>query len=933
MPEITSRPQEDPGRPAPKGSDRTRRSAWHRNASAPVSVWLVALLAVVIGGHWIPQQRWLLVHMVTLGVATTSILVWGQYFTESILHEKLAEPDRKRQVWRIRILNLGVLACCVGMVPSWPWVVVAGATVVGLAMCWYALDLGLQVRRALPGRFDATVRFYSVAACLLPLGAIAGAVMAFSPEEPWRTRLLMAHQGLNIMGFVGLTAVGTLVTLWPTVLRTKMQPSQDRNGKRALWIMCAAVLVMTTGSLGGWWWLEAAGVIAELAGLCVIGVDLVRCAIRKPPRDFPGYSMGAAIIWFAIWLGWLAATILAKRDHLLQEDVTALTVPVVLGFLLQLLLGAMSYLMPMVMGGGPAIVRATNAKMHTLGALRAVLTNAGLVIWALATGVWTGRIGLGLAILGLAGFLPAMVAMVKTGVTMLRAKAAGKTSPAPADGRSDHSREGGSGAPEPGKAPRASDMRTPSARPSPSASAGHSSPLPPTGHPVPAPTAPPSRRSFAEAAIGLGAALGAVAVGRRLDGASSDPASSSGSAAATGRTTTVTISMKDMHYHPSSVEVPAGNRLVVQLHNADPEQTHDLYFASGAASRRLAPGQSQTVDAGVITAPTQGWCTIVGHRSMGMELEVTVGGVTAAQNGSTAASTRRRIDLTKAPGTGFRTRDARLPALLAGREHALTLTVTESTQEVAPGTTIHAMTYNGRVMGPAIHARIGDTMDVHLVNRGTMGHSIDFHAGTVSPNAVMRTISPGASLDYRFALHRSGIWLYHCSTIPMSSHIAAGMYGAVVVPPHDLARADREYLLVQAETYLDAANGKEVDAGKIAAETPDLTMFNGHANQYVFTPLAARVGERVRIWVLAAGPSRGISFHVVGTQFDTVFKEGAYLLRPDNAEGGGAQALDLASAQGGFVEMVFEEPGRYTFVNHSFVEMERGARGLIEVTS
>jgi nitrite reductase (NO-forming) len=72
---------------------------------------------------------------------------------------------------------------------------------------------------------------------------------------------------------------------------------------------------------------------------------------------------------------------------------------------------------------------------------------------------------------------------------------------------------------------------------------------------------------------------------------------------------------------------------------------------------------------------------------------------------------------------------------------------------------------------------------------------------------------------------------------------------------------------------------------------------------------------------------------VVGTQFDTVFKEGAYLLRPDNAEGGGAQALDLASAQGGFVEMVFEEPGRYTFVNHSFVEMERGARGLIEVIS
>ena len=118
---------------------------------------------------------------------------------------------------------------------------------------------------------------------------------------------------------------------------------------------------------------------------------------------------------------------------------------------------------------------------------------------------------------------------------------------------------------------------------------------------------------------------------------------------------------------------------------------------------------------------------------------------------------------------------------------------------------------------------------------------------------------------------------------------------------------------------------------KIGAERPDLTVFNGHATQYVHSPLEARVGERVRLWVLAAGPSRGISFHVVGGVFDTVFKEGEYLLRPGGE--GGAQAFDLAAAQGGFVELVFTEPGTYTAVNHSFVEMERGARALIRVTA
>lgn len=88
----------------------------------------------------------------------------------------------------------------------------------------------------------------------------------------------------------------------------------------------------------------------------------------------------------------------------------------------------------------------------------------------------------------------------------------------------------------------------------------------------------------------------------------------------------------------------------------------------------------------------------------------------------------------------------------------------------------------------------------------------------------------------------------------------------------------------------------------------------------------------MRIWVLAAGPSQGLSFHVVGGQFDTVYKEGAYLLEPGGPGQGGAQVLDLAPAQGGFVELVLPAPGTYPFVNHDLTEAERGARGLLEVT-
>jgi nitrite reductase (NO-forming) len=170
--------------------------------------------------------------------------------------------------------------------------------------------------------------------------------------------------------------------------------------------------------------------------------------------------------------------------------------------------------------------------------------------------------------------------------------------------------------------------------------------------------------------------------------------------------------------------------------------------------------------------------------------------------------------------------------------------------------------------------------------------------------------------------------MYHCSTMPMSAHIANGLFGAVIIEPRHLAPVDRSFVLVQSELYL-GANGGEVDTDKVAAEEPDLVVFNGYADQYDHQPLRARVGERVRIWVLDAGPSRATSFHVVGGQFDTVYAEGAWLLRPTDR--GGSQSLALGASQGGFVELTFPEPGHYPFVSHVMVDAERGAHGQFDV--
>ena len=109
----------------------------------------------------------------------------------------------------------------------------------------------------------------------------------------------------------------------------------------------------------------------------------------------------------------------------------------------------------------------------------------------------------------------------------------------------------------------------------------------------------------------------------------------------------------------------------------------------------------------------------------------------------------------------FRSRDAALPAAPSGRVHRRTLTVREVEREVSPGVTQMLWTYNGQAPGPTLHGRVGDRFEITLVNNGSIGHSVDFHAGALAPEQPMRTLDPGQSLVYRFTANRARIRMYH----------------------------------------------------------------------------------------------------------------------------------------------------------------------------
>ena len=423
--------------------------------------------------------------------------------------------------------------------------------------------------------------------------------------------------------------------------------------------------------------------------------------------------------------------------------------------------------------------------------------------------------------------------------------------------------------------------------------------------------------------LALGAAMVVVALVVALTGGG--VGSSTGARAVVGArgTQTVQVTLTGMTITPSVIEVAAGRRLVLAVTNTD-AMRHDLTLDTGQRTPLLGSGESATIEVGAVDAAIAGWCTVPGHKAAGMTMSIVAAGAKAGGPGD--ARTARGLDLDADPGPGWRPYDATLQPAPGATEHRLTMTVADTDVEVAPGVRQTLWTFNGTAPGPTLHGRIGDLFTITFTNAATMGHGIDFHAGSLAPDGPMRTIDPGESLTYQFVATNSGAWLYHCSTMPIALHIANGMFGAVIIDPPDLAPVDREVVLVHSELYPGAQDGT-ADEAKIAAEKPDLVVFNGYANQYDRAPIKVGVGERVRVWVVDAGPQRATAFHVVGAQFDTVFKEGAYLLRPGNPEHGASQVLDLAPAQGGFVELVLPEAGRYPFIDHAMVDGERGAHG------
>jgi nitrite reductase (NO-forming) len=419
-------------------------------------------------------------------------------------------------------------------------------------------------------------------------------------------------------------------------------------------------------------------------------------------------------------------------------------------------------------------------------------------------------------------------------------------------------------------------------------------------------------------------------------GASGAPAATGGTGGSGEVVGTISLSAIDIAYETPHVVVPKSGVYEVTLVNKG-TVSHDVTFADG--TQIVAPaGETKT---GKVTVPATGltfMCSVPGHSDAGMKGDVMIEGATASANPDDHGGPAPSGDVAPDPNApAYVLYDPKAPALLPGTSHDIDLVVEEKLMTVASGKTggfVQAVwTFNGTVPGPVIRVKVGDTIRIHLKNPATnkLGHSVDFHASQVAWNDEMTTINPGEEKIYEWHADYAGVWMYHCGTSPALHHIANGMYGMVIVEPAaGLPPVDAEFAVVQSEWYL-GPQGQPVSLSKAAAgaPAPDYVVFNGVANQYLDNPIQVGTGNRVRVFVLNAGPSIDSSFHVVGTIFSAVTKEGIHLV-VGNKGNFGSQAMDLAPAQGGYVEFVMPEDGLYPMVTHAFNFVGRGALGLFQ---
>lgn len=268
-----------------------------------------------------------------------------------------------RLPWLAQAAGLLAVLAMQGLVPYW---LLYGAATVDLVLAAILLNWMAARARASLGSPHPGWRWYGAALGCLMLALLAILLTAIWPAYWYPLRLFHLH--LNTIGLVGLAALGTLPVLMPTVLG---KPDPEAAGwlHRRLWLVAGGALVVATGAAVVWPFAAPGAALVLVAGLGLVGQWVRRFGIRPLLADGVSASLLAAVVGLLLTLAAgvaHGAGLLPARPSLLAWGA---------GFLLPLVSGALSQLLPVWRWPGPVTParRLMRDKLAASGSWRAFL--------------------------------------------------------------------------------------------------------------------------------------------------------------------------------------------------------------------------------------------------------------------------------------------------------------------------------------------------------------------------------------------------------------------------------------------------------------------------------------------------------------------------------------------------------------------------------
>jgi nitrite reductase (NO-forming) len=268
--------------------------------------------------------------------------------------------------------------------------VVAGGLLIVVSLGLLGAILLGAIRRSLLKRSDLSSRFYLLAIGAGVIGVTLGGLLGSGVATGSYEEMRAVHIHLNLVGLVGLTIVGTLPTILPTLAHRRAVSGQE--ARIAWWLAIASVVVMTSGLVIGQ---PGVGSGALLAGAS-LAMILVGVAGRLGKS---GLEAGLPYLQVCLGCGWLLLWVVIDGLALIQGDglsrFSGWNAAVIVAGVGQVLLGSLAYLLPVLAGGRTHLAHnleragnrpwlplvAANMAGVGLAAGLGLLAGAGLVAW------------------------------------------------------------------------------------------------------------------------------------------------------------------------------------------------------------------------------------------------------------------------------------------------------------------------------------------------------------------------------------------------------------------------------------------------------------------------------------------------------------------------------------------------------------------------